>query len=416
MTSITASTTTTGTNTTTSVVLEQQQRQQQQQQRQQQQFIQQNHNSFPIQLKSKKLYEQGQRFQKQQCYTKAIHKYLRGAEMTGCLHCIFDYIELIRFVHKNKSNNKNSTTTTTTTTTTSTINHLILPWLLEGAIRGHLYSIIRLYLSCYTEALPSQAHALIEYWLKIEQSLYPSLDDNQNNNTNNNNKNTSTSTNTNTGTIKDGRQKAKKTVVSCCPICYKTDDDCCGDNEDDSTSNDNVNGNGNDGGISTSTGITKANTKTTTKKVSKGLKQCMGCQMYCYFSEECQTTHWIKQNHRNECKMIQLLQKYHKPYSKEIYQTSIQQQQPKQQQSSSSFGSIDNSKNRLQILREKLGLNRPKIDYEELILLLSSDNDNNDNKNDNNDSNDNNDDRRRRHYLVARPDGTVHIGSTPNVI
>ena len=63
-------------------------------------------------------------------------------------------------------------------------------------------------------------------------------------------------------------------------------------------------------------------------------------------------------------------------------------------------------------------MNRPKIDYEELILLLSSDNDNNDNdsdNNDNNDSNDNNDDR-RRHYLVARQDGTVHIGSTPNVI
>ena len=128
--------------------------------------------------------------------------------------------------------------------------------------------------------------------------------------------------------------------------------------------------------------------------------------MYCYFSQECQTTHWIQQNHRNECKMIQLLQKYHKPYSKEIYQnqTSIQQQQQQQQQSSSSssFDSIDNNKNRLQILREKLGLNRPKIDYEELILLLTSDNDNNDD--------------RRRHYLVARQDGTVHIGSTPNVI
>ena len=137
----------------------------------------------------------------------------------------------------------------------------------------------------------------------------------------------------------------------------------------------------------------------------------MGCQMYCYFSEECQTTHWNKQNHRNECKMIQLLQKYHKPYSKDIYQnqTSIQQQQPKQQQSSSSFDSIDNNKNRLQILRDKLGLNRPKIDYEELISILSSDNDNNDNDNDNND-------RHRRHYLVARQDGTVHIGSTPNSI
>ena len=132
--------------------------------------------------------------------------------------------------------------------------------------------------------------------------------------------------------------------------------------------------------------------------------------MYCYFSEECQTTHWIQQNHRNECKMIQLLQKYHKPYSKEIYQnqTSIQQQQ---QQSSASSDSIDTN-NKLQILRDKLGLNRPKIDYEELISILSSDNDNHNNNNNDNDNND----RRRRHYLVARRDGTVHIGSTPNVI
>ena len=89
MTSITASTTT-GTNTTTSVVLVQQQQQQQKQQFIQKQFVQKNHNSFPIQFKSKKLYEQGKRFQKQKCYAKAINKYLRGAEMTGCLHCIFD--------------------------------------------------------------------------------------------------------------------------------------------------------------------------------------------------------------------------------------------------------------------------------------------------------------------------------------
>jgi hypothetical protein len=401
MTSITASTTRSATTTSTatnSISIRKVE--------QQKQFVRNNHNSFPIKLKSKKLYEQGKRFQNQKCYQKAIIKYLRGAEMTGCIHCIFEYIELIRFVHHDhqnkkanniKANNKNSNLNNATTTT---IHHLILPWLLEGAIRGHLYSIIRLYCTCYTEALPSQAHALIEYWLKIEKSLYPSLD----NNHNDNNKSGQGNNNNNNKTIKDGRQKAKKTIVSSCPICHKTDDDVSCD--DDSISNDNDGGDG-----STGTGMTEIKTK---------LKQCMGCKMYCYFSEECQTTHWIKQNHRNECKMIQILQKYHKPYSKEIHQNQIiaihQQQQQRERErelfrssddQSSSSDFID-SNNKLQILRDKLGLNRPKIDYEELKLLLSSDNDND------NDDNDNND--RRRHYLVARQDGTVHIGSTPNVI
>ncbi|OEU06968.1 hypothetical protein FRACYDRAFT_252600 [Fragilariopsis cylindrus CCMP1102] len=48
------------------------------------------------------------------------------------------------------------------------------------------------------------------------------------------------------------------------------------------------------------------------------LLQCQGCNFYCYCSAECQTLHWDKYNHRGECKQLHILNKYHKPYAKEI--------------------------------------------------------------------------------------------------
>ena len=57
---------------------------------------------------------------------------------------------------------------------------------------------------------------------------------------------------------------------------------------------------------------------------------------------------------------------------------------------------------RLQNLRTALGLNRPKEEYEELLLHLGDDS--------------NSDIQNRYKYLTARKDGTVHIGSTPEVI
>jgi hypothetical protein len=39
---------------------------------------------------------------------------------------------------------------------------------------------------------------------------------------------------------------------------------------------------------------------------------------YCYCSKVCQTAHWEKTNHRSECKQLQILNKYHKPYAKDI--------------------------------------------------------------------------------------------------
>jgi hypothetical protein len=60
----------------------------------------------------------------------------------------------------------------------------------------------------------------------------------------------------------------------------------------------------------------------------------------------------------------------------------------------------------LQRLRNMLGLTRPIEEYEELVELLSDDVD----VEVEDDVND------RYGYLVARRDGTVHIGSTPKVI
>ena len=52
---------------------------------------------------------------------------------------------------------------------------------------------------------------------------------------------------------------------------------------------------------------------------SNTINACCGCSFYCYCSEDCHTTHWKdKHNHRAECKQLNILDKYHKPYTKEI--------------------------------------------------------------------------------------------------
>merc|ERR1712241_995948 len=108
------------------------------------------------------------------------------------------------------------------------------------------------------------------------------------------------------------------------------------------------------------------------------LKQCIGCGTCCYCSEQCQKIGWIQHNHRGECKQIQILNKYHKPYAKEIRSFSIR-------------GEIHPA---LEKLRNKLGLTRPKEEYEELRGNIVD----------------------HSKYLVAKDDGTVWVGSTPNPI
>ena len=158
----------------------------------------------------------------------------------------------------------------------------------------------------------------------------------------------------------------------------------------------------------------------------------------------------------NECRQVILLRKYCKPlYVKEIRDAIIAGQDPKEIHT-------------LQRVRTKLGLNRPKEEYEELLLILGSNN-NNSNSNNNimkrgtkvkvnglvktskhngkfgvvtevlipgeaasssrvgvkllDDSGtvlnikiENLELSYKYECLVGRKDGTVHIGSTPNVI
>ena len=67
----------------------------------------------------------------------------------------------------------------------------------------------------------------------------------------------------------------------------------------------------------------------------------------------------------NECRQVILLRKYCKPsYVKEIRDAIMDGKDPK-------------NIHKLQRLRMKLGLNRPKEDYEELLLRLNDDNNNN---------------------------------------
>ncbi|OEU18401.1 hypothetical protein FRACYDRAFT_260370 [Fragilariopsis cylindrus CCMP1102] len=120
--------------------------------------------------------------------------------------------------------------------------------------------------------------------------------------------------------------------------------------------------------------------KTDTKTLT--LKQCEGCSVYCYCSVGCQTIHWKESKHRNECKQVHILNKYHKPYAKEIRDAVIRG---------------DKEIPSLEKLRYKLGLTRPEEEYIEFFELTH-----NGEKIDPND------------YLVGREDGTLWVGSTPS--
>lgn len=99
------------------------------------------------------------------------------------------------------------------------------------------------------------------------------------------------------------------------------------------------------------------------------LNQCAICKYYSYCGKECQTNHWKEYKHMNECHHVILLRKYCKPsYVIEIRQAIIGGQDPKEIHT-------------LQRLRMKLGLNRPKEEYEELMLRLNIDAENNNNYN-----------------------------------
>jgi hypothetical protein len=104
------------------------------------------------------------------------------------------------------------------------------------------------------------------------------------------------------------------------------------------------------------------------------LKQCGKCEYFSYCGKECQLIHWKAGagNHIGECKQLQILNEYHKPYARQIRKAIIRGDDPK-------------NILELQTLREKLGLSRPKQEYEELFLLLGDSDDDNNNNNDDDD-------------------------------
>jgi len=126
-------------------------------------------------------------------------------------------------------------------------------------------------------------------------------------------------------------------------------------------------------------------------------KWCGGCRYYSYCGKDCQRESWKTyeeggHNHMGECRQLNILTRYYRCKVKEIREAIIRGENPKDIV-------------RLQTLRTKLGLNRPKEEYEELLVTLRDD-----------DTNDTTKSPNRCEYLIARNDGTVWIGSTPNLI
>ena len=210
----------------------------------------------------------------------ALDAFKRGAETDGCVPCIKNYCIGLREVRKQMI-------------------HLILPWALEGAIRGNPFCINMLLHDCYKGDKVYPA-ALVGYWSKwaVKGPSYISGD----------------------------RKETKKNFGTFCCVCEKNLPEDNGD-------------------------VT--------------LVKCGKCVC--------------------ECHQLQILNKYHKPYAIEIRNAIKNGEDPKYIP-------------KLQKLRRKLGLSKPKEDNEKSIQFLSDDNN------------------RDIGFINARNDGTVHIGSTPEMV
>ena len=196
--------------------------------------------------------------------------------------------------------------------------HVALPWILEGAIRGSFQCTMLLMEECYLfKDEPNRK--------KKADALQDYWGKIMNN--------------SDTRLFNAGLKIMKRRLGRKCAICSKTD------------------------------------TETLT------LTQCMGCSFHCYCSETCQTIHWKERKHRNECKQLRILNKYHKPYFTEIRDAVIRG---------------DKEIPALEKLRYKLGLTRPHEEYDEFYKLKPTHNGNPIDPDD---------------YLIGREDGTLWVGS-----
>ena len=111
------------------------------------------------------------------------------------------------------------------------------------------------------------------------------------------------------------------------------------------------------------------------------LKRCDRCTFYYYCSsttDKCQSIHW-RDGHAGECRQLEILKKYHRPYGNKISSDICNGVDPKEIPE-------------LQELRDRLGLSRPKMEYQDLLNKAKSSNIN---------------------LILPRKDGTVQIGSFP---
>jgi len=137
--------------------------------------------------------------------------------------------------------------------------------------------------------------------------------------------------------------------------------------------------------------------KTDDSETTTTLQKCAKCRVYFYCGRECQLIHWKKGKHSGECKQLKILKEYHRPYANEIREAFISGDENK----------INSIQPILQELRNKLGLTRPQKEYEEFMAPIIGDNSSNGD-----------------HCLavdpyklvVARSDGTVHLGSLDRLL
>ena len=210
-------------------------------------------NAFP----KSNFYKVGAGLHKDNFFDLALDAFKRGAAETGCVPCMMECAN----VHMHKQGN---------------MIHLRLPWLLEGAIRGHTTFMSMLIHMCYSpnrydtchneESKHIDAVALENYWGRIITSMNPDIP----------------------LTTIERRKNLKKEIGTFCVICSKKD------LEDDVT-----------------------------------LVACGKCGYYYYCGKECQLKHWYDLNHLGECRQLKILNEYHKPYAKRIRKAIISGDDPK---------------------------------------------------------------------------------------
>jgi len=143
--------------------------------------------------------------------------------------------------------------------------HLVLPWALEGSVRGHTDCMARLVTNCYyNETVPCIKNVLEDYWMKFLMKWGS----------------------TNNMSWIDRRNTINNEHKDECAVCLK-----------------------------------KVSEFLT-------LKTCDGCKCVPYCSKECQEKHWLI-GHKGECQQLIILYKHHKPYAEEIRNEIVQGGDPK---------------------------------------------------------------------------------------